>query len=142
MGASIDPSHVLARFLDDRKRFRSDSVHWRAFLPSREPVETSVLDSHGMNERDIWTWGDTNVSPGRGRPILARAEIPAASATYESLVVEECPPPPAHAAIRGWPSDPLEHRPLCMELAARSRPVPRPSGPGPENDAAPVAGAT
>lgn len=122
--ASIAPDEDLARFLTQSNLFSASQVKPAAFMASPNTRETSV-SRHGREPAErLWRLGGA----AAGHRTLYGAAILKASAMAPPLVVEADEPPPCHAAIRGWPSDPdpelqkAQRRALAAVLAAAAGP--------------------
>jgi hypothetical protein len=117
----VEPHVLLSRFIDD-KRYLKAGQRFRAFLPDPVDNETSAFDVSSLSEFSIWQLGDEHVAPGRGRPIIGRADLSAGRASIKPLFVvraDRPPQPPRHVAIRGWPpwTEKERHKTLAMQLA-------------------------
>lgn len=138
---------VLSRFIFSRGHFGRDRVKLDAFLPSGNPLETSVYRTHGLDRPGIRRIGDTIGAQGHRR-LKAWGNVLAGEVFDVGLDVLPDNVPERHAAIRAghirrtskcpWRSGllPLLHcssfsssrlssRPAEL-LASRARPRPAP----------------
>jgi hypothetical protein len=117
----MEPDDLLANFVIDSDKLKSDSVHWKAFLPERRTQERSVFCVTGMAELAIAHLGQELVAAPRGRAIKGWAEFTVAVvASTGSLTARRDEPPPNHVVIVDWPTEPEQQRLLAMQLASKA----------------------
>lgn len=99
----VDGDEDLARFLNSSRYFRVDgSLQGKAFLP--DDGETSVF-RHGREPRKaLWAIGRTTIVEGRNLHGAAIFKAGIVRAVGLDVAAEE--PPPRHANIVGWPTNP------------------------------------
>ena len=118
----------MSRFIFERKHFATENhrVKPHALEPGRADNKTSVYQTGGLLENDIWQLSINYVEPNRGKSTLARADIDIDAITRLSLLVIADEPPPRHANIEDWPPDRSAVMSLAQQLAADATLVVRP----------------
>lgn len=91
-----------------------------AFQPAAADNRVSVFCVSGASDAETWALGDRYVAPGRGKPVLARAELARDVVHAVGLRVVPDNVPPRHANIEGWPAAKDEWKMKAIELAAVS----------------------
>lgn len=71
-----------------------------------------------LSEEQIWRLARDFVSTPTGRPLYARADIPALAVFELSLNIYPDEPPPRHANLVGWPPEKHARMSLAQQLAA------------------------
>jgi hypothetical protein len=122
----------LTRYIFSPSQFANrnkNRVKAGAFLPARNPVETSVSRMTGLDRQAIQAQGQS-IGRERERTLHAWADVRAAVVFALRLDVRPDNRPPRHAAIIGWPSEKDEQIALAQELAASaSLQLPTPPAP-------------
>jgi hypothetical protein len=111
----------LTRFLFHSNELRRSigKPHFRAFLPGRSG-RCSVFRTHELVDSDVWNLGETHVAPGRGTPVIARADLPDEVVLEVELTIEADEPPPRHHNLVGWSSDRAANQMRALSLANAS----------------------
>lgn len=109
---------VLSRFIFSRNHFSpgNSRVKPDAFLPSRDPVETSVFRTTGLARGDVQSIGE-GVGSASSRSLKAWADVLAGAVYDVGLQVRPDNVPERHAAIVGWPAHKDEQLSLAQQLA-------------------------
>ena len=117
-----------SRFLVEEGHFAVSKrrVKPRAYQPSREDNQTSVICADNLGEALIWETGDVYVAPIRGKPILARGDLATRHIRAAGLHVVRDDEFPGHANIAGWPTAKDEWKSKAQQLAASARLVLKP----------------
>lgn len=105
------PEHVadpepLSRFLTSDSQFNSVMPKPSAFMPGPADAKTSVFRQAPDPVPALWEIADREL--GLTRRVRAVAVLTAAEVRRAKLDVEALEPPPRHANIKGWPSDPTD----------------------------------
>ncbi|OHB75844.1 MAG: hypothetical protein A2Z34_05445 [Planctomycetes bacterium RBG_16_59_8] len=119
---NVLPNERITRFVLYHGHFKKETgrVRPEAYTPSRKLKDISVYRTHRTSETDIWSIGEAYVSSLRKdrKPVLARADLSAATITGVGLSVVPHPyPHPRHANVTGWPDDQSERKMKAVELA-------------------------
>lgn len=93
---------TVARFLTTKSQFNSFGPKLSAFLPTKDPVETSVTRHIGEPAEELWKLAEP-LCVSIGRDVKGAALVLAEKVNESGLSVEADEPPDRHAAIRGWP---------------------------------------
>ena len=111
--AKVGNDEDLARFLTSSSHYNQVAVKPAAFMPSSDPLETSV-SRHGKEPLDdLISLG----SPAAGnRNLYGAAVVKTFAALETGLTVESAEPPDRHAAIRSWP---VNDQDKALEKASR-----------------------
>jgi hypothetical protein len=109
---------VLSRFIFSKNYFSApqNRVKPGAFLPSEDPLETSIFRGDGLNREQIRRNGD-EVGVPSGRALKAWGDVPAGGVFDLGLDVRPDNIPERHAAIIGWPEQKDEQISLAQQLA-------------------------
>lgn len=124
MPSEIIPIENLSRFIFESSNYRpsDNTVRHTAFMPGTDKVTsiltTSVFRTSGLGANAIWAIAETEVVPLRGKPVLGRADLIAASVIDSGLNVVPQEPPLKHANIIGWSEEKTKRREIALELAA------------------------
>lgn len=129
------PTERLTRYIFESGHFAASKgrVKPRALEPSSRHNCTSVYRTNLLPAQLIWAIGTVLVSPGRKKPVLARADFALDSAIQLGLTIRPHAYPPRHASIYGWPPRAPE-KDAWMSLAQQLAPQcllvlpPKPSG--------------
>lgn len=117
MQAEIDPAEELANFIVESSKIKATGVDHRAFLPGGDG-ERSVFRIGGLCQEYIAAYGQAFVGNARDKKILGWATVQAAAVSgLVPLRLRADEPPPRHAVIDQWPTEPQQKRLLAMELA-------------------------
>ena len=111
----------LTRFLFHSNELRRSlgRPHFRAFLPSPSG-RCSVFRTHELLEAQVWSLGEEHVAPGRGKPVVARADLPDSVLPEVDLAIEPDEPPPRHHNLVGWTRDRAANHLRALKLAQMS----------------------
>jgi hypothetical protein len=124
----VSNDELLARFITDRSRIRSDgTVKQDAFMPPPD-LQLSVTRQINLTDDQLWRIGKRVVqiiSEKRSALLYGRAEILAGYVSELNLHVEPAPleDNPNHAHLVGWPVDKPSQKILAVQLAASARVV-------------------
>ena len=101
-----DRTEVLTRFIFSGRHFTVTPrrVKPDAVLPSRDPLETSVFRTLGLDLLDIRRHGEEVGAPS-ARTLKAWADLTAGAVADVGLDVRPDNVPERHAAIIGWPGE-------------------------------------
>ena len=115
----LEPQEVLSRFIFSSKDFSApqNRVKHGAFLPSKEPLETSVSRTVGLGLAEVQAIG-TLVGESRATALKAWGDVVVEDVLAIGLGVRPDAIPERHAAIIGWPELKDEQISLAQELAA------------------------
>lgn len=127
LNSTPDPTETVTRYIFEASHFARTTarVKPKALEPSSTDNLTSAFRIVELAEEQIWELGQLFVEPIRGRPSLARADIPIANIIRVGLRVDPSEPPPRHANIAGWPGVKGANMSKAQELAADARLVVR-----------------
>ena len=127
LNSDPDPSESVTRYIFEEDHFARTKarVKPKALEPSSRDNLASVFRIIELSNIQIWQLGQIFVEPIRGRPTLARADIPISNITRLGLRVDPSEPPPRHANIAGWPGEKDANMSKAQELAADARLVVR-----------------
>lgn len=89
-------------------------------MPSKDRT-TSVFRISNLTGNEIWDIGEREVAPGRGYPLLGRADLSASTVINKGLKVIPQEPPIRHANIVGWPDEKSKLQMIAVELAAEAQ---------------------
>lgn len=114
-----DSAEVVIRYIFAPGHFAATTgrVKPKAFEPAQDN-QASVFRTVGLADHEIWDLGREHVEPVRGRPSLARADIPIQNVSALGLRVERLEPPPRHANITNWPDTKDAKMSKALQLAA------------------------
>jgi hypothetical protein len=126
----VDIGEPLTRFLFSDGDFSRTKLSPKsnAFMPEfnkeRIRYETSITRTVDLSDAEIWRYGKQEVEANRFGyvQLKARVDFDQATIAVKRLKIESDPPPPRHAAILGWPSDPDDkeaRRALAQEIVSR-----------------------
>lgn len=117
----VDDAELLTNYVDEDDKIKNHEITWRAFRPGRDG-ERSVYRNDGLSDESILDIGRAFVGLQKNRPIFGWGQVPAGFVRAQApLRVRADEPPPRHAVIDLWPSDPEAIRGLCMALARVAR---------------------
>ncbi len=119
------PNDPLTRHLLSSSQFAGESkrVKSSAFTPLENPstgiFQTSVFQTKGLTENEVWSLGEQHVLKNRpdGR-IHGRADVTVQEVLGAELDLDPDNDPPRHANIVGWPSTKAERKPACVLVAS------------------------
>jgi len=117
----------LSRYILQRNHIRKsdNTVKQDAFIP--HPHEDLSVTRHlDLDQEAIWSIGE-EVARQTGKNLYGRAENLAATYLDQKLTVSSAPITgnPNHANVSGWPADKPMQKMIAIEIAAKSRYVPR-----------------
>jgi hypothetical protein len=118
---TVAPSENLSRYLLERSKFAAEAnrVKYSAFMPAKTGA-VSVFRTTELPDVEIWAIGGEHIEPKIRKSVLARAEFEAGIPIGCNLQVVPDEPPPRHANIVGWPSEPSAVRLRAMQLAEKA----------------------
>jgi hypothetical protein len=118
MEEEIADTESLAIFVYDSGKMKTDGVHWRALLPSRDG-ERSLFRVDELSEPQIAEIGRSEAAENRdGQRLQGWARLVAREVrTHPPLELKADEPPPRHAVIRNWPAELQDRNRLAMALA-------------------------
>lgn len=99
-------------------------VKARAFLPVPDPdtgtIETSVTDTEGLSENEIWPHLDAYVRSARSDSprMHGRADVTDIAIRTARVQTRYDDGPARHVAIVGWPPDKEQRKAIAVELAS------------------------
>jgi len=111
----------LARYLVHKEHVRADgTVKPDPFIPFKW-VELSVTRHLGLEECEIWTFGE-DVAAKFGRTLIGRADTQALVHREFGLEVVAAPLPenPNHADVVGWPADKPSQKEKALLIARKA----------------------
>ncbi len=117
---TVAPAERLTRYLDEKKKFSPlhKRVRFNAFTPPPSNRSLSVYRTDELGDGEIWQLGDEYVAPHRGKPIIARADLPASEVVSRGLRAEpDTRPHERHANIVNWPEPEDDWLKVATELA-------------------------
>jgi hypothetical protein len=112
----------ISRFLFHSNEIRRSlgRPHYCACMPTPNG-RWSVFRTDDLSDAAVWDLGDTHVAPGRGKPVVARADLHESTVTGNELRVEPDFPPPRHHNVVGWSSDRAANQLVAQRIADSSR---------------------
>ena len=124
---AINQNETLSRFLVSSNQFRSSSqtVTFKAFIPSTKTKSLSVFRTSTLRECEIWSIGHKFVAKPRDKTLYGRADL-LAHDVYDlgGEVQPETSTHCLHADIICWPDEREDIRYLATQLALRSKFIP------------------
>lgn len=114
-----DREENLARFIFSNTQFSLDPrrVKPGAFLPTRDPLETSVFRTVGLDAGEVQRRGGM-VGGLSDRNLKAWGDVLAGVVFHVGLGIRPDNDPERHAAIIGWPAQKDEQLSMAQQLAA------------------------
>lgn len=124
---TVAPDERLSRYILQSNHIRKsdNTVKQDAFIP--HPHEDLSVTRHlDLDQKAIWSIGE-EVARQTGKNLYGRAENLAAAYLDQKLMVISAPITgnPNHANVIGWPADKSMQKMIAIEIAAKSRYVPR-----------------
>lgn len=116
----------LSRYILHKSHVRQDNtLKADPFIPHPWP-DLSVTRHLDLDKTMIWDIG-ADVARQTGKTLQGRAENQANVYQNQKLSVITAPAPgnPNHANVTGWPADKPAQKIIALEIAARTRYVPR-----------------
>jgi hypothetical protein len=122
MQEEIADTEGLAIFVYDSGKMKTDGVHWRAFLPSRDG-ERSFFRVDELSEQEVALIGRAGVAGNRqDQKLQGWAQIVASEVrSRPPLALKTDEPPPRHGVIEAWPAELQDRNRLAIELAGVAR---------------------
>lgn len=124
---TVLPGERLSRYILQSNFIRpsDNTVKPNAFIPYPNK-DLSVTRHIGLEQDAIWSMGE-DVAQQTGKKLYGRADNQAVTYLDQKLIVSPAPRTgnPNHANVGGWPADKPMQKMIAIEIAAKSRYVPR-----------------
>lgn len=102
-GRPISAAEHVSRSVFEQSKLKSDSLHFRAFLPSVAESSVSISRVTGLSDPQVWFLGDRAGRPRR-KPVIGRGDLSVVAVNQCRLVATFDVPPRRHALLSGWPA--------------------------------------
>lgn len=124
MPAEVADDECLTRFLVSSGQFNTTQVKPAAFIPNPKNGETSVFRHDGEPKAELWSLAkDAAID----RTVHGVAVVKTYVVRDAGLAVTACEPPPRHANIHQWPTDPdpvmakAKQKDIAISIAVKAR---------------------
>ena len=121
----VSNEESLARFLTQSNHFNAVMVRPAAFLPNPKNGQTSVFRQGNESREALWQVGQEQIAGERN--LHGVAFFKTQHVREVELDVAALEPPPRHANIVGWPSNPFDpdlekakRKTLAIQIAQRA----------------------
>lgn len=122
----VESDEWLSRYILQKSHVRQDNtLRADPFIPHPH-ADLSVTRHLGLDKNTLWNIG-VDVARQTGKALHGRAENQVRTYQGQTLWVVSAPVPGNrnHANVTGWPADKPAQKIIALEIAARSRYVPR-----------------